>query len=513
MQSESRTTKAIKNAKVELFFCLLTFLIAFFSRKIFLDRLGAEFIGLTTTLQGLLGFLNLAELGIGTAISYVLYKPLAEDDRGKINDIVSILGYLYNRVGLFILTTGVILSFFIPLIFPRTNFSFVLIFVGYYIYLAGAMLSYFVNYRMTLLSADQKNYVVTKYLKTSNVLQLLVQMLVALFFSNLYCYLFISLFFSVVYSILLNIKIRQHYPWLITSIADGKKKLTDYPLIKKLIGQLFVHKIATFGQSQLMPILIYTFVSITAVAYYGNYTTVTLKLSLIFNAVLGSTYAGVGNLMATSDFDKKIKMYEELTAFRFFITGFSLFMLYLFIDPFIICWLGDKYLLPRIVVFLILGDVYFALSRGTTEQFLSGLGMFSDVWAPVSELVMFVIFAAIGGRIWGLPGILCAGLLCKVIFCGIWKPLFLFRYGFKITFARYLWIWSRNAFAFAASTALVLCLIQYVLPIKKSGSFVALGFNMCYLGGLFALIYITLILLIAPNSAGLLKRLKILIKK
>jgi len=510
MPSESRTTKSVKNAKVELFFCLLTFLIAFFSRKIFLDKLGAEFIGLTTTLQGLLNFLNLAELGIGTAISYVLYKPLAEDDRDKINEIVSILGYLYNRVGLFILTVGVALSFFIPLIFPHTSFSFVLIFVGYYVYLACAMLSYFINYRMTLLSADQKNYVVTKYLKTSNILQLLAQMAAALFFANLYCYLFIALFFSIVYSILLNIKIRQHYPWLLTSIAEGKKKLADYPLIKKLIGQLFIHKIANFSQLQLISLFISMFVSVTAVAYYGNYTTITFKLYIIFNAVLGSTYAGVGNLMATCGLDKRIKMYEELMAINFFITGFSVFMLSIFVEPFIVLWLGEKYLLSKLVVFLILGNFYFMLSRGTTDQFISGLGMYNDVWAPVSELVMFVILSVVGGWMWKLPGILGAGLLCKVLFAGIWKPFFLFHYGFKISFMRYLWIRGRNVFALAASSALAMCLFKYVLPIKKNDTFVALGLNVCYLGAIFMVIYIVLLLLIAPSSAGLLKRFRII---
>ena len=88
-QQESRVKKSLLNARVNLIFYFLTLILSFFSRKIFLDTLGADFVGLTGTLQNLLGFLNLAELGIGSAIGYVLYKPLFEHDEGKINEIIS----------------------------------------------------------------------------------------------------------------------------------------------------------------------------------------------------------------------------------------------------------------------------------------------------------------------------------------------------------------------------------------------------------------------------------------
>ena len=72
--SESRLHKSYLNARVNVFFYLVTLFISFFSRKIFLEKLGADFVGLTSTMQNLLGFLNLAELGIGASIGYVLYK-------------------------------------------------------------------------------------------------------------------------------------------------------------------------------------------------------------------------------------------------------------------------------------------------------------------------------------------------------------------------------------------------------------------------------------------------------
>ena len=110
MPQESRLKKSLLNARVNLIFYFLSLALSFFSRKIFLDALGADFMGLIGTLNNLLGFLNLAELGISTAIGYVLYKPLFEHDEKKINEIISVFGFIYRRIGFIILSAGCALA-------------------------------------------------------------------------------------------------------------------------------------------------------------------------------------------------------------------------------------------------------------------------------------------------------------------------------------------------------------------------------------------------------------------
>ena len=132
MTRESRLHKSFLNARVNLIFYFLTLVLAFFSRKIFLDTLGADFVGLTGTLQNLLGFLNLAEMGIGAAIGYVLYKPLFDQNREKINEIISVMGYMYRCVGLVILGAGLILAIFLPQIFKDTQFNLPIIYFVYF---------------------------------------------------------------------------------------------------------------------------------------------------------------------------------------------------------------------------------------------------------------------------------------------------------------------------------------------------------------------------------------------
>lgn len=222
-QQESRVKKSLLNARVNLIFYFLTLALSFFSRKIFLDTLGADFVGLTGTLQNLLGFLNLAELGIGSAIGYVLYKPLFDHDETKINEIISVFGYIYRWIGMIILGAGLIMACFLPLIFPHTKFEMGIIFFAYFSFLVSSLLGYFINYKQTLLGADQKNYVVTAYFQSANIIKTIIQMASAYYTGSYYMWVTIEIVFGIVYSFILNWKINQTYPWLKTEVGLGKQ--------------------------------------------------------------------------------------------------------------------------------------------------------------------------------------------------------------------------------------------------------------------------------------------------
>ena len=351
------------NARVNLIFYFLTLALSFFSRKIFLDTLGADFVGLTGTLQNLLGFLNLAELGIGSAIGYVLYKPLFDHDETKINEIISVFGYLYRWIGKIILIAGCILACFLPLIFPNTEFELGLIFFAYFSFLASSLIGYFANYKQTLLGADQKNYVVTAYFQTATIIKTIIQMALAYYTGNYYLWVIVELSFGIIYSFILNWKINQVYPWLRSEVSQGRILFKKYPEVMKYTKQLFVHKIGGFVQNQTIPFLIYAFVSLKIVAFYGNYTIITDKLSILLNSFLDSTSAGVGNLIAEGQKVKVQKVFWELLSIRFLMAGLFCFCVYKLLPSFVSLWLGNEYLLPSIVLVLVLINLFFSKMR------------------------------------------------------------------------------------------------------------------------------------------------------
>lgn len=437
-ETDSRVKKSLLNARVNLIFYFIVLVLSFFSRKIFLDSLGADFVGFTGTLQNLLGFLNLAELGIATAIGYVLYKPLFDHDQQKINEIVSVLGYLYRWIGIIILITGVILSAFLPLIFPNTEFDFALIYFAYYAFLASTLIGYFINYRQNLLGADQRNYVVVGYFQTTNIIKTIIQMASAYYTGSYYLWVAIELTFGVVYSFILNWRINKTYPWLKTELNEGRKLFKKYPEVIKYTKQLFIQKISGIVQWQTVPFLTYAFASLQMVAYYGNYTIITDKLAQFINTFLESTGAGVGNLIAEGNKGKIKKVFWELLSMRYFIGGVISFCIYMLIDPFIMLWLGEKYLLDNVILILIVVNVFISYTRGGVMQFNYGYGLFWDVWAPIAEVVINLGVACGCGALWGLPGVLLGGIVSQILIVNIWKPYLLYHWGFKESIWEYI---------------------------------------------------------------------------
>ena len=397
MSQESRVRKSLLNARVNLIFYFLTLALSFFSRKIFLDTLGADFVGLTGTLQNLLGFLNLAELGIGSAIGYVLYKPLFDHDETKINEIISVFGYLYRWIGKIILIAGCILACFLPLIFPNTEFDLGLIFFAYFSFLASSLIGYFANYKQTLLGADQKNYVVTAYFQTATIIKTIIQMALAYYTGNYYLWVIVELSFGIIYSFILNWKINQVYPWLRSEVSQGRILFKKYPEVMKYTKQLFVHRISAFVQFQVSPFLIYIFVSLQTVAFYGNYTLFIDKISIFLSNVFGSVSAGVGNLIAEGNISKIIQIFWELMAVRFFLVGIFIFGLYHLLPPFIQLWLGKEYILPNSVLCLLIVNFFMGLCRGFVDPFLYGYGLFYDTWAPITESIIYIVVSLVGG--------------------------------------------------------------------------------------------------------------------
>lgn len=434
---ESRVKKSITNAQVNLVFYLLTLLATFFSRKIFLSTLGDEFIGLTSTLQNLLGLFNLAELGISSAIAFSLYKPLYTDNHNEISDLISIFGYLYKKIGLFIACGGFLVSFLLPFFFKDTNINWILIYATYFVYLGISLWTYFFNYKQILITADQKEYYVTAYYQSANLIKILLQIGLLTKFKNPYIWLAIEFIFSIIYSIILNVKIKSLYPWLDSKTKDGKNKLKIHPEILKHTKQIFVHKLASITLLNTSPILVYSFSNLTLVTFYMNYNLITQKIDLLVTQLLNSTSAGIGNLIAEGNKQKILDVFEQLLAIRFIIaTVFSL-SIYYCINKFIILWLGEEYLLPKEIVIMIIVIFFLKQIGEVNDQFLRAHGLFYDTWAPITEALTNIIISILGGYFYGLNGVLLGPIFSMIIIVHIWKPFFLFTKGFKIAVWEY----------------------------------------------------------------------------
>lgn len=425
-----RVHKSILNAEVNIIFYFLTLFLAFFSRRIFLDCLGSEFIGLTGTLGNILGYLNLAELGITACIGYFLFKPLQTNNRQEIQDILSLLGYLYNWIGCIILAGGVLISFFFPLIFAKAELGLGIIYFAFYSFLGSSLIGYFINYRQTLLSADQKNYLVAIYYQSANILKNLLQLFLAYTYKNLYLWVGIEFLFGIIGCIILNWKINKEYPWLNVDKKKGRFLLKQYPEIITKTKQVFIHKIKDFVLVKSDELFIFLFVSLKMVAYYGNYMIIISKLISMFSAIMGGVGASVGNLVAEGNKQSMLKVFWELTTIHHIISATLCFSLYNFIEPFIAHWLGSEYIMDHNILILLIIYIYITNSRNSIDGFNYAHGLYADVWSAWAELIINVSITIILGMIWGVIGILLGKIASLITIVVLWKPYYLFTSGF-----------------------------------------------------------------------------------
>lgn len=432
-----RVHKSLLNAKVNLVFYFLSLFFSFFSRKIFLDCLGDEFIGLTGTLGNILGYLNLAELGVGAAISFFLYKPLQANNRDEINEIISVFGYLYHKIGQFILLGGILISLFFPLIFGNTELGLGIVYFSFFSFLGSSLIGYFINYRQILLTADQKNYLVAVYFQSANLVKTALQIFLAYTYKNLFVWVAIEFLFGIIGCIILNWKINKEYPWLKCNVRQGKILLKKYPEVTPKIKQVFLHKIKDFILRQSDSIFIYAFVSLKMVAFYGNYTMLVNKLILLMNMALDGVTAGVGSLVAENNKDNTIKVFWELMTIRYFIAGFMCYSLFFLVEPFISLWLGHEYILSNRILILLLIYSYLLITNGVVYMYLHAYGLYQDVWAMWTELVLNVSLTIGLGWYIGLEGLLWAKLISVFLILVLWKPYFLFKEGLGMPISYY----------------------------------------------------------------------------
>ena len=482
-----RVHRSVMNIKVGMFFYVLSLFLAFFSRKVFLDCLGEEFIGLTGMLMNIMSFLSVAELGIGASIVYFLYKPLQENNHEKINEIMSMLAFLYRCIGGIIGIGGLVVSLIFPWWFSDLSTGLPLVYFAFYSFLATAMVGYIFNYRQLLVSANQRQYVVNAYFQSIAIIQSVVQIILAYYYRNLWLWVIVGLVATIIGCIVFNYRIRKEYPWLRISLREGKANLKKYPEVLRKTRQIFVQRIKDFILYRSDEILVGTFVSVAQVTFYGNYTIITSKLNFLVNILSDGMNAGIGNLVAEGDDEHTMKVFWELTAFRFLIVGIVVFGLLLFIQPFVACFFGARYRLSDLIVYLLIFNIFIMLSRGVVEMYISAHGLFSDVWAAWTELAVNLTVTLCLAPFYGIVGILLGKIISVFFIAMFWKPYFLFSRGLHKGVMVY-WRGMLPYYTIFAVFIGVTLLLRYTLMEPKATSMLSMiGYGL--------LIYIPLLLI------------------
>lgn len=453
---ETRTVKAKKNIISTLMQNILNILLTFVSRIIFVRILDAGYLGINGLFSNVLNILSLADLGMGTAMMYRLYKPLAEDDIEKISALISFFRKIYLIIAMIIFLLGLavipFLDYIVKLDNPIPGLK-----VYYLIALLNVVISYLFVYRTTLLTADQKGYILNKYIMLFKCITFIAQTIVLIVFKNYYMYLLVALIISFLSNLFQNFIALKNYPFL-----KGKACNLDIKEKRQIgidVKATFLYKISATIQGNTDNIMISIFVGTVFVGYYSNYLMIVTAVISIITLIFNSLKASIGNMIASDDtsLSKKYFLYNSFELINFWIVGFcSICFLCLFQD-FIQLFFGNQYMLEFSVVIVMILNFYTNHIRQTIWAFRETTGLFYETrYITAVTAVINIFLSLILGYYFGMKGIIAATAIARMLYAWWKEPMILFKKFFKKSSKEYYIKYIKR---------IVLCAITYFVTI------------------------------------------------
>ena len=408
-----RVEKSAKNFVFTMAANCIAILIGLLAQKLFIHILGLEYAGLNGLFSNVITMLAIADLGIGEAVVFHLYKPLKDRDERMILSLMRFYRKAFRVIAAVIAVIGVCLIPVLPYITGKSDVDINLTLV-YLIFLADTVFSYFLSYKRAILYADQKNFFISMvhmiYLISVNTAQLLILYITR----DFYAYLLIKLAFRVFENVVIAMIADKIYPFLKNKSVEPLEGsvLAD---IKKKVGALVFHKIGTFVVNGTDNILITVFLGLTTAGLYNNYFIVTDAATKLLNPAIGALTPSVGNMLVFLNREHPFRIFKRMRFMNFWIAAFASTTMFVMIQPFIGLWFGKKYLLSVYVTMVLSIQFYQLLMRGTFNSFSDAAGIFyENRFVPIIESLLNLVSSIVLLKLFGLAGVFMGTLVSSL---------------------------------------------------------------------------------------------------
>lgn len=435
--SGSRSKKTAKNMMFGFMYQGVTLILSFISRSVFINTLGVEYLGLNGIFTDVLKLLSMADLGFALAMSYSFYKPLAEDDKDKVASLVAFYNKVYNIIAIAVTILGLAFVPFLRLII-NVDRDIPLLEVYYLFSLAGIISSYLFVYKTTLLTADQKNYKITKVRTATSLIKTVLEVITLLLFKNYILYLSIALIMQFGNNFYASHVAVKEFPY----IADRRKAK---PLTKEeqqgiftSLKSVFVYKLSMMLYNFTDNILISMITGTVMVAYYSNYLMLSSKLLLAEQIIFASMTASVGNLIVQEKEEKRLEVFDSMQSISYIFCGIITCVFALMSNDVIYVWLGQSFQLPLTVIIAITINTYFSCVLQPLWIFRDATGIYRKTkYIMLIGAVLNVVLSVVLGLKIGLAGIIFASAISRVATYFWYEPKLLFREYFGTSAAGY----------------------------------------------------------------------------
>lgn len=432
-----RSKNSIKNIIFSLILSVVTMLVGFIAQKVFLNILGTEYLGVQGLFTNILSILGIVELGIGPAMIYKLYKPLANNNKEKIKSLMGFYKNCYIIIAVVVTLLGLAILPFLKYIVGETSIDININYI-YILFLADTACSYLLTYKRSILYADQKNYILDAvhiiYIISMN----FIQMVMLSITRNYILYLIIKIVCRLLENIILTAITNKKYPYIkekqVKQLSKHEKK-SIYINLKGLIYQ----KISGVASQGINNIIISSFLGVSIVGMYSNYNLILQALNNLISQAFTSITASIGNLLTEMDAQKSYNVYKNLLFLNSWIFMFASIGVLCVIEPFITIWIGKEYILPFSVLIVLVVNFYIQGMKRTSNTFKEAAGIYyKGRLLAIGEALINIVFSIIFVELYGLVGVFLGNIISALIWFFYGYPKYIYKPIFKRTYIEYI---------------------------------------------------------------------------
>ena len=427
MQS-GRTKNTTRNIVWGIIEKIIQMVLPFVTRTLILKLIGEQYLGLNGLFTSIISVLNLADLGFGVAITYSMYKPIANNDMDALCALLQYYKKIYRIIGTVVLGIGLVVMPFLPLLINDTLPPDINIYLLFSIYLLNTVLSYWLfAYKKSLLHAYHRDDIKTKIATALTICQYALQILVLIVFDNYYAYVIVLPVITLLSNVITAVVTKRMYP---KAFCCGKVDKATSKAITKQVSGAFIGKVCGTTRNSLDSMFISGFLNLTSVAIYGNYYYILSAVHNLLNVVTTSMVGGVGNSIVKESVEKNYKDFTKFTFLYSWLSGwFSCCLLCLY-QPFMKIWVGESLMLPLRTMVLFCIYLYVMSCSDIKNVYYTARGLWWEGrWRSLLEVLVNLVLNFIGAKYFGVFGIVLATIITMVFVN--------FLYGAKILFDNY----------------------------------------------------------------------------
>ena len=416
---------------------ILTFIVSilgFVQNRYFVQYMGLETLGMMKLFTQLLAYLNIVEMGIGSASAFALYKPLVERDYKNTSIVINTIEDIYNKIAILLMVLGALCIPIIPFFMKVSNSSNEIYFY-WILYVFNTVLTYlFIKY-VILFTANQEFLYVRTVQSCSIIAFKILQVVCIIKYHSFFVYIILLILDNLTQWIFFYLHYKKKYSFIVKT----KERFSG---IKNDIKNLFWHKIGGLVVFNTDLILISKFTSLEIVGIYASYQMIISVLRAIVDILTNVLSPKIGNFIAKHTKIEIYSNFKKINIFYCFIATTFTYCMYILINSFVTLWLGKTMLLNNFTIGLICFNLWVNLFRGILDRFKEGAGFFDDIKAPILESIINLLVSIILGLKMGLDGVIIGTIISNIIVILVYKPILVFERCFDKDWKEYIKVYG-----------------------------------------------------------------------